>query len=106
MIPFLLVFLGLILILFEFYIPGAIMGILGGVSILGGILFFASQTDSAVPIFYLLSGSAAVVLLIRFAMWRIVHSKSPYSIYSNHDQAGFQASSYDHTVHWENRNLF
>lgn len=99
MIPFLLVLLGLILILFEFYIPGAIMGILGGVSILGGILLFASQTDSAVPILLFVVGtSAAVVLLIRFAMWRIVHSKSPYSIYSNHDQAGFQASSYDHTA--------
>lgn len=96
MIAFLLVFLGLILILFEFYLPGAIMGILGGISILAGILLFASQTSSLTAIILFVVGTAvAVVLLIRFAMWRIVHAKAPYSIYSEHDQEGYQASSYD-----------
>lgn len=99
MIPFLLVLLGLVLILIEFYIPGAIMGILGGISILSGIVLFASQTDSWIAILLFVVGTAAaVIFLIRYAMWRIAHSKGPYNIYSNHDQAGYQASSYDHTA--------
>ena len=75
------------------------MGILGGVSILVGILLFASQTNSLLAIILFVVGCAvAVILLIRFAMWRIVRAKEPYSIYSAHDQEGYQASSYDRTA--------
>jgi membrane-bound ClpP family serine protease len=99
MIPFLLVFLGLVLILFEFYLPGAILGILGGVSILAGVLLFASQASSIWSIVLFVAGTAvAAVLLIRFAMWRIVHAKPQYSIYSNAHQEGYQASSYDNNA--------
>jgi len=96
MLPFLLLFLGLVLILFEFYIPGAVMGILGGISILVGIILFASQTSSLIAIVLFVLGSAvAVGFLIRFAIWRIVHAKPQYSIYLSKDQEGYQASSYD-----------
>lgn len=96
MISFLLVFLGLLLILFEFYLPGAVMGILGGISILTGIVLFASQTTSLIAIVLFVFGSAiAVGILIRLAIWRIVHAKPQYSIYLSKDQEGYQASSYD-----------
>lgn len=96
MISFLLVLLGLVLILFEFYIPGAVLGILGGIAIVAGILLFASQTSSLLAIVLFVLGTAAAVgLLIRFAIWRIVHAKPQYSIYSNANQEGYQASSYD-----------
>jgi membrane-bound ClpP family serine protease len=99
MIAFLLVFLGLVLILVEFYIPGAIMGILGGISILTGIILFSSQTSSLIAIIFFVIGSAvAVGLLIRFAIWRIVHAKPQYSIYSSADQEGYQASFYDQSA--------
>lgn len=99
MLAFLLVVMGLIFILVEFYIPGAVMGILGGVSILVGILLFASQTSSLLAIVAFVTGTAiAVGLMIRFAIWRIVNAKPQYSIYSNHDQEGFQASAYDKTA--------
>lgn len=99
MIPYLLVLLGLLLIMIEFYIPGAVMGILGAISILSGIILFASQTESWFAIFlFIAATAAAVICLIRFALWRIVHSKGPYSIYSNHNQEGFQASSFDRSA--------
>lgn len=99
MIPFLLVILGLVLILFEFYLPGAVLGILGGISILVGIILFASQTASLIAIVLFIAGTAvAVGLLIRFAIWRIVNAKPEYSIYSNANQEGYQASSYDQTA--------
>jgi membrane-bound ClpP family serine protease len=96
MMPFFLVLIGLILILFEFYLPGAVMGILGGISILAGIILFASHTSSLTAIILFVLGSAvAVGLLIRFALWRILHAKPQYSIYLDKDQEGYQASSYD-----------
>lgn len=99
MIPFLLVFLGLILILFEFYLPGAIMGILGSISILTGIVFFASETHSLIAVILFIIGTAiAVGGIIRFAIWRIVNAKPGYSIYSNDDQEGYVASTYDKSL--------
>lgn len=99
MIPFFLVILGLILILFEFYLPGAVLGVLGGISILAGIIIFASQTTSLIPIILFITGTAiAIGLLIRFAIWRIVNAKPSDSIYSDANQEGYQASSYDHTA--------
>ncbi len=96
MTPFLLVLLGLFLILAEFYIPGAIMGILGGISILAGIILFASESSSLLATALFVIGSTiSVGLLIRFALWRIVHAKPQYSIYSDHAQEGYVASSYD-----------
>lgn len=99
MIPYLLVILGLLLILFEFYLPGAILGILGGLFILAGVILFASETSSLLAIVLFIGGTtAAVALLIRFAIWRIVNAKPQYSIYSNANQEGYQASDYDKTA--------
>lgn len=96
MIPFLLVVLGLILILVEFYVPGGIIGILGGISILSGIILFASETSSVIALLLFIIGTAvAVGWMIRFAIWRIKHAKPQYSIYSNADQEGYVASTYD-----------
>lgn len=96
MTPFLLLFIGLLLILIEFYIPGAIMGVLGSIFVLVSILLFASQTNSLLAIvFFVLGTLVCVGLLIRFALWRIVRAKPEYSIYLNKDQEGYQASSFD-----------
>lgn len=97
--PFLLVFLGLLLILIEFYLPGGVIGVLGGISILVGVILFASQTSSVIALVLFLLGTAVSTgLLIRFALWRIVHAKPQYSIYSDKDQEGYQASTYDKTA--------
>lgn len=99
MIPFLLVFLGLILIFFEFYLPGAVLGTLGGISIIAGVILFVFQTSSLIAILLFIVGvSIAVGVLIRFAIWRIKNAKPQYSIYSNDNQEGYQASTYDKTA--------
>ena len=99
MLPFLLVFIGLILILVEFYLPGAIMGILGGISIAAGIVVFALQTSSIIALVLFIAVSVvSIIFLIRFAMWRIVHAKPQYSIYSAQNQEGYQAASYDESA--------
>lgn len=95
MIPFILLFLGLLLILFEFYLPGAIMGILGGIAILFGIILFAEAHSPIALFFFIVGAILAVVILIRFALWRIVHARPEHSIYLHKDQEGYQASEFD-----------
>ena len=99
MIPFLLLIFGLLLIFLEFYLPGAILGTLGALSILGAIYLFASETSSFLAILlFILFSILAVGCVIRFAMWWIVKAKTGYSIYLKEDQEGFQASHYDKTA--------
>jgi membrane-bound serine protease (ClpP class) len=99
MMPFLLVLLGLVLIFIEFFVPGAVMGTLGSIAVLIGIVLFASESSSLLATVLFVAGTAAAIgLLIRFALWRIVHTKSSYSIYSDKDQQGYQASSYDQSA--------
>jgi membrane-bound serine protease (ClpP class) len=97
--PFLLAFIGLLLILFEFYLPGAIMGILGSLLLIASVVLFALQTSSLLALSLFVIGVViTIILVIRFALWRIVHAKPDYSIYLHKDQEGYQASSFDKTL--------
>lgn len=99
MMPFILVFIGLILIVFEFYLPGAIMGVMGSVFILIGVFLFAAQSQSVIATLFFIGATAlALGLLIRLTLRRIVQAKPQYSIYSNDNQTGYFASSYDKTA--------
>lgn len=99
MIPFLLLLLGFLLIFFEFYLPGAILGILGSILVVVSVVLFAYQTSSVIAVILFVVGTvAAIVFLIRFALWRIVRAKPERSIYLHKDQEGYQASSYDATA--------
>lgn len=96
MIPFLILAIGLFLILAEFYLPGGIIGIFGGIFIISSIILFASQTQSTVAVVLFFVGAAVgLILVIRFALNWIVKAKPGYSIYLNKDQAGYQASAFD-----------
>jgi len=96
MSAFLLLAVGLLLIFLEFYIPGAILGIIGSILVLASIFLFASATDSPLlTLVYIIGTGVCVVLLIKFTLWRIVHAKPEFSIYSNKDQKNYVASTYD-----------
>lgn len=97
--PYILLILGFLLIFIEFYIPGAVMGILGGILTFISILVFISENDSPVAIIvYILAVIAGLGVLFKFALWRIKHAKPEYSIYSGSSQDGFKASHFDHTA--------
>ena len=96
MSPFILLLLGLLLIFLEFYIPGAILGIAGGVFILVSLLLFALQSGSPIEIsVYVICIVVSLVILVKFAIWRIRTAKPQRSIYSADAQNGYQAVSYD-----------
>jgi len=95
-IPWILLAIGFILIFLEFYLPGAIMGITGGILVFASIILFSLQTQSPWAIAaYVVGVGVGLGLLIKFALWRIRTAKPDYSIYSDADQEGFQASQFD-----------
>lgn len=91
-----LLILGLFLVLAEFYLPGAILGILGAVLIITSLVLFISQGHLFWEIIlYILLIIASLYAVIRFAIWRIPRAKGKFSIYSSTSQNGYQASSFD-----------
>lgn len=96
MVPFLLVFFGLLLIFIEFYLPGGVVGAIGGILIFAGIVLFGMQNHSPLAVFlFIIITLFLVGVLIRFALWRIPRANPNRSIYLTGDQTGYYASSFD-----------
>lgn len=94
MSPYILLALGYLLIFLEFYIPGAILGIIGGILAFASIIVFASEDYSLIAILsYIVGVLIGLALLIKFAFYRIKSAKPEYSIYSDASQHGFKAST-------------
>jgi membrane-bound ClpP family serine protease len=97
--PYILLVFGYILIFLEFYIPGAILGIIGGILTLVSIVLFISEGFSALSIIgYIVGVLIGLALICKFALTRIRHAKPEYSIYSGASQEGFRASKTDHSL--------
>lgn len=99
MIAYLLLLIGLLMIFLEFYLPGAILGIIGGGLVLSAVVVFAYLSDSLIATVLFFFGSLIAVLgLIRFTLWRIPRGKPESSIYSGSAQNGYLASTFDKTA--------
>ena len=99
MIPILLAVVWLFLVLAEFYLPGAIMGIMGGCLLVASVVLFAMESEQAwMTVVFATSILVALVFVIRYAILWISHAKSNSSIYLRGDQEGFVASTFDHTL--------
>lgn len=99
MIAYMLLALGLLLIFIEFYVPGAVMGIAGGILIAISIYEFTAQAQSSWSIFlYVVGAAVSIGLVIKFAIWCITTAKPERSIYSNKHQEGYVASRFDRTA--------
>jgi len=96
MIAFVLLFVGLLLVFLEFFLPGGIMGTAGGLIIVGSIALFAGSSDSPMAIFlFAILAALSTLLVIKFAMWRLRHSDKKSGLYSDDDQEGFHAPKWD-----------
>jgi membrane-bound ClpP family serine protease len=91
-----LLVLGLLFIFLEFYMPGAVMAIIGSIMLLASIAIFAEQTQSIMlTLLFVVIIGVLLYLLIKYTVKYIPKAKSGFSIYSNKDQEGYQASEYD-----------
>lgn len=96
MLPFVLWGIGLGLIFLEFYLPGAIMGTLGGILIGVSLVLFVQESHSLFFVSaYFVAVGLSVGALIKYALWRIPRANPEDSIYSDDSQSGFYASSFD-----------
>ncbi len=96
MMPFLLLVLGLFLIFAEFYLPGAILGVMGGISMIVAIMLFSNLYGSPIlTVLFTLLSMILLGILIKFALWKIQNEKKGSGIYSYDDQAGYTASTFD-----------
>lgn len=94
--PFILVVIGFILIFIEFFVPGSLMGIAGGLLVVLSVIFFAMQDHSGLEVaLFIIAVSVSLGFLIYFTLKRIPKTKPGRSIYLGTDQEGYFASEFD-----------
>ncbi len=88
--------IGLLLVYFEFFVPGGILGVVGGLLIILGVIFAIWKHTSLFWLFfYLFAVIALLVLTIKLALWRIKKNGGRGHYYLDKDQEGYVASSYE-----------
>lgn len=92
--PYILLIVGLFLVFLEFFVPGGIVGAIGGVVLIVSIVFFALNSTSALwTIVYTLSIFVFLAFIVKYALWRIKHGKVK-GIFLNTIQEGYFASEF------------
>ena len=88
--------IGLILIYFEFFVPGGILGTMGGLVLVGGIfLSFWEQTSLIYALFYTIGMIILLVLTIRLALWKIKRTRNKSNFYLADDQEGYVGATFN-----------
>jgi len=91
--------IGLLSILLEFFLPGGILGTIGTLFVMASVIAFGSASDSFIQtVIYIIAVGVSLGLLIKFALWRIKNAKPGSSVYSDKSQEGYVASSWDKTL--------
>ena len=90
MTPIFLLLVSLLLIFLEFFLPGAIMGAVGGILYISSIALFLTGEYSAVEIFlFFIFALVSLVFTIKFALHRVKNSSVESGLYSSDDQEGY-----------------
>ena len=88
--------IALLLIFAEFFLPGGVVGVIGGITFVASIIYFAWYSQS--PLYTLIFACFAVIILVlvvRYTLRRIAKGASKSHIYLDSDQEGFCAASFD-----------
>ncbi len=92
--PYILLVIGWILVLLEFYLPGMVMGITGGCMIIASIILIGTQSTSPIEILlFAVVAIGGLIAVVKFALWQIKGTKKKKSLYLDSDQTGYVASS-------------
>ncbi len=96
LVAVLLALAGFLLIYLELYVPGGILGVLGGVALVFSLTFFVWEKKGIMwDSLYAILLVIFVALTIKLALYRIKKNRHKNTIYANQDQEGFFASSYN-----------
>jgi membrane-bound ClpP family serine protease len=98
MSPFLLLFIGLLLIFLEFYTPGGILAVAGSIFVLAALATFLMEATSPLTgLGFILLTIGGIAGTIWFALRRIRKSKEN-TFYLSKDQEGYISSGFDATL--------
>lgn len=87
--------LSLILIYLEFFVPGIVLGVLGGAGFCISIVLFAFECGDLWPIVsFLVACVVCLVITIRLALHKM---KQKPAFFASEEQSGYTASFYDKT---------
>lgn len=95
LIPIILTLIGLLLVFIEFFAPGGILAIVGGLLLISGI-----TASSFAPVNFWLKGGFFIgaitltALACQIALW-IIKKQKKGALFLDQDQEGFQASGFD-----------
>ncbi|MBS0604330.1 MAG: serine protease [Verrucomicrobia bacterium] len=89
---------GIVLIFLEFFLPGAVLAVIGTLTLLISLGLFFAQYPAFWGIVYMLAMLLAVFIICKFALWRVKRSQGKGNFYHGEDQSGYQASSYDQNL--------
>jgi membrane-bound ClpP family serine protease len=86
--------LGLLLLYLEFFLPGGIMGIIGGLLLVGSIflLIFSAKPSSMVLTAYIFALLFLIFLTVKLALKTVKRKSEKNSFYLDKNQEGYVAS--------------
>lgn len=91
-----LLVIGLLMVYLEFFLPGAILGTIGGILLLASVVLFFQESHSPLfAVLYLIAVLGSLAAVIKYALWKISQSKSKSGFYSRDAQVGYYASTFD-----------
>lgn len=91
----LLSLVGLILIFLEFFLPGAVLAILGSLTLVLSLALCFSRFPAIYGAFYLFFVLLGLLLVCKIALWRVRASAKKGDFYLSSDQEGYLASTFD-----------
>lgn len=94
LIAIILALFGLLLIYLEFFLPGSVLVISGGIILLVSILVFGLMNEGLSLILFVFALGAALILTIKLALLQIKQSGKKGTIYLAQDQEGFRGATY------------
>jgi len=90
---------GLLLLFLEFFLPGGIMGTAGALLVISSVGFFVAGDHTVVEVLlFIIVAAAGVLGVVKSAMALLRNSSSESGLFSNADQEGYKASSFDQSL--------
>ena len=95
----LLACVGLVCLYFEFFLPGGILAVFGGILLIsGGVLFYYSSTTLLFLVLYIVTVVLLGIGVCAFALNRIRRSAPNDTFFLKNDQEGYVAAEIDPKV--------
>lgn len=90
MTPYILLFLGLLFLWLEFYLPGGALAVASAIFVIGALVTFFTESSSLVASlgFFTLT-TLSVIAVIRLAIYRIKKSAKNNTFFLSTDQEGY-----------------